>query len=553
MKSARSLAVTFFSAWLIMACQPQDSIEATLPDAVTLELASHKIKPISSDVDWRRAHDCRAMTVLLQEGLHDGRVVDLEGTPFFLIEPSPALTRPEWLRVPGRMAEESGMSFSEARCVIRIGTAADRQSDHQIIGHERMRSRYQSGTRREKNPAYEVAQARLRKAEKKAKPGNSSITKVGDPLIDLVGILIGGALTGLGQWGAGDELEEALDALLATPSSIDHPVYKSYHFERTRVRARREAVLPVTLTDRQLQQSWQTSLKRREVRELFLVTGLDRQDEHYAQHQQDSVTEDGLQRWLNEAPALSLTDLAAGLSNQPRSIPIDRLALTNSAASVAKSGIVHADEVIDAAMLPKSLRKEGGSRRFEPPKVSSTIVAGKVKLIGEKGEVEGVFITPHLILAPSAVMGERGLIDVEDAPDHLTLGLVVAVDHGLGLALVQSPSKGVPVAFHGQLRMGHHALPVAKPASTTTRGETASPRSREKMVGPLLTEGGLIGFATKDGPDIDAIAIRMFLDQQRHLLPAEWPSLHPFPSSVKSIGGAGAFGRTEHVSGFGGR
>ncbi|MEM7041785.1 MAG: hypothetical protein AAF543_03130 [Pseudomonadota bacterium] len=478
------------------------------PNPATLPMTS-EASPAS--IDWASAGDCLGMLSLLRRGLDDGRIADVDGTPFLLISDDPGGSDRRWPAWRPSANSQAGTTspVSEARCVLRVGRASEHQSDHRILDREQVRSRYQSGTRREKNPAYDVAKARLRQAEKAAKPGKSSIVKVGDPLIDLVGTLIGGALTGFGRLGEGDQLEKALDTLAATPASIDHPVYKSYRFERRRVRASRTAVIPVTLTDRQLQQSWSISLQRREHRDLSVVSGLDRQDEDFAQHRQNSLTEDGLRQWLSEAPGAPLAEIAVGLLDRPSLSPLDRLALANAHRDHADMPPIDGDLSLDAAVLPTPGMLDHPVDVARPTlserPASRGPIQGQIKVIGETKEAGAVFIAPHMILVPSDVIGERGLVDIESGPGDVALGLVAAVDHGLGLALIQAPLPGEPVmvdAWHAEGAM-----------------RRAGSASRTSKTAPLLVNGRLTGFRTAQGPDIEGDAIQAFLDSQQHLLP----------------------------------
>lgn len=491
----------------LSACQPL----GRQPGPVSVEPVA-KVEPVvasSPAVSWSAANDCRGMLPPLKRGLDAGLITGLEGTPFIMIGQDSTVGL-SGLSSSGRRIV-SGPEISpgdvDARCVLRVGQALDHRSDHRVLGRERVRSRYQSGTRSEKNPAYEVAKARLRRAEKAAKPGKSSIMKVGDPLLDLVGLLVGGALTGFGQWDAGDQVEEALETLMATPPSIDHPKYESYHFERTRIRASRAATIPVILTDRRIGRSWEASLKRRELRELFVVTGLDRQDEAFARHSQDSLTEGGLQRWLTESPSLSIVDVAAGLLDRSATIPIDRVAFAKPEIETSDDEPLPGDAVLDAAALPPPQRLGIEGHGLGRPSSGMGEESSRIEIVGETASAGGVFIAPHFILTPSEVVGEQGLVDVEDAPGHVALGLVAAVDHGLGLALVQSPLTGHPVAIGNGVASAGQGRQALQASSGTVVGE------------PLLSDGKLVGFSAAAGPNIESTAIRMFLDRQRHLLP----------------------------------
>ena len=115
-------------------------------------------------VDWTKAGDCQGMLDLLQHALDDERITDLEGTPFLLIDEGPTGRAARW-PISGRRFDsdrQAASPIAEARCILRIGHTVDRRSEHRVLDREQVRSRYQSGTRSEKNPAYEVAKARLR-------------------------------------------------------------------------------------------------------------------------------------------------------------------------------------------------------------------------------------------------------------------------------------------------------------------------------------------------------------------------------------------------------
>jgi hypothetical protein len=246
-------------------------------------------------------------------------------------------------------------------------------------------------------------------------------------------------------------------------------------------------------------------LKRREVRDLTVVTGLDRQDEDHARHSRDSLTEDGLRQWLVENPSLPLVDITAGLLDHASTAPLDRLALAAPDRPVAEAAPYAEHAAIDAAALPKPARPDGWIGRqvdgADRSPDTMPVSGSEIRIIGERSEAKGVFVAPHFVLTPSGVIGERGLIDIEDAPGHRALGLVAAVDHGLGLALVQSPLTGRPVAI------GAAGYVSASAPSGKGDGE------------PLLAGDRLVGFAMANGPAIGSDAIRMFLDRQRHLLP----------------------------------
>lgn len=539
MKVVWRLVGLLLAGWALWACQSQD-------DELIAEADDHEARPTlvetaaaPATLSWDRAADCRGMLAILHEGLESGHVHDLAGTPFAFLNRGGTAGTDGWFKDADRVSAGQVSSLEEARCIIRVGRALDRDSGHQVLSQETVRSRYKSGTTSEKNPAYEVAKVRLRQAEKAAKPSKSSLMKIDDPLLDLVGTLVGGALNGLGQWGAGDQLEEALNTLIATPPRIERPKYKNYQYELRHISARREATIPVILTDRRLARSWEVSLKQREQRHFAVITGLDPQDENYTRLRQENMTEQRFQRWLTAEPSLALADVTAGLLDRPSSIPLDRLALVSEEQTPSETAALASGVFFDAAASPAAqpstsppANHSGQQSSAKSGRASGKLAAGaptggsrqsRANIVGEVMRAEGVFVAPHFILTPSEIIGDRGLVDIEDRPGHAALGLVAAIDHGLGLALIQSPMPGLPMAVGAA---GIHTEPFQQndelqrpyvseiPAPPMRSGDGEGPS-------PWIVDGKLLGFRMANGPDITDETVHRFLDRQRHLLPTE--------------------------------
>ena len=176
-----------------------------------------------------------------------------------------------------------------------------------------MRSLYQNGLRSERNPDYDAAQLRVRQAEREAKEDGPDILKVGDPMLDVFGLLIGGVLSGFSQGSSERELDEALSELAATPRSRDRALYRPYEFEQTTVVAGKEATIPVALLDRASGRLWRAELRQRERREIAIIEGLDPRDRDYEKHSAASMTRHDFERWQRDPPQLQLSAIAAAL------------------------------------------------------------------------------------------------------------------------------------------------------------------------------------------------------------------------------------------------
>ncbi len=483
-------------------------------------------QPLSPGIDWAKASDCRGKLELLHQGLLARSVRTLEGTPFSLVSDQRLATPVGWSghRQLGLAGNQTVAGDSASRCIIRLGETEDLRAEHRVLSREQVRSSFQSGSHREKNPAYDAAQARLRQAERASKPGKSSLISVGDPLIDLVGTLVGGAITGIGDWGEGDQVEEAIDALVATPRSIEHPVYRSYHFERRMIKASREAVVPLTLTDRDLRRSWRISLRRREVKDLAVLEGLDRQDRDYAEHRQNSMTTQEFRQWQAEPPEVPLEDMIAGLIRAPALASVDRAAGFGD--SEAGQRFLTGDDSLDAAASPPATfskladknRQRARSPIDAPAEAAAPHRESLVRIVGTDREGEGVYVTPALVLTASDLVDGHGLIDVRDHSGSSVLGMVVKVDRSRGLALVQVPRTGVPVLIEADGRRPSFKSGAPSPAGRQTNTEAYEGAHRN---GPILEGRHLQGMSSRHGPDISAADIRAFLNEQDALVLAD--------------------------------
>ena len=207
--------------------------------------------------------------------------------------------------------------------------------------------------------------------------------------------------------------------------------------------------MPVTMTDRQSGRNWQVSLKRREVRELSVLEGLDRQDRDYAEHREAGMTDQEFRAWQDGAPELPLEDMVAGLLQVSGTSSFDRMA-TSGFDHVSPTSI-DADNNLDAAILPASAGTPATDGLTS--KEGSGGGGSLLDIVGGGHRGQGVYVSTFFVLAGSDLVdGRQSLIDIDDGRGRSTLGLVAALDRGLGLALVQVPRPGMPVMLKDDRR-----------------------------------------------------------------------------------------------------
>ncbi len=440
--------------------------------------------------DWRAAGDCQARLRLLRAAAAGDRLQPGDDTPFAVVLAEAARTKrsgasvtPVELDLPIGLGEDQALAGKT--CLIRIGAPLDLAAEQRALGRETVQSSYQSGSHAERNPAYDAAELRLRQAEQASKSRGPKIMQVGDPLLDLVGLVVGSAIASFTEASAPSE-DAALTELMATPRSIDRPVYQPYHFEQTKVQAEKTATIPVALIDRATGTEWQTQLRRREARQILVLDGLDRRDRNFASQRAAGMTSDEFEDWLNAPPQLPLSDVVAGLLTAP--------VADGGAQLLAAAPAAAADR--RSAMRPEPSQPE---LTLAPDPASSV----RLELAGERAA--GVYVEPNLVLTSSAFAPDGGLIDVIAADGDRVLGLVARRDPGLGLALIQVPRSGQPVA-----------LPSAETALADDLVRIKGPARQASLPGAPLFQGVQLAALRRDGSDgagsfVRATAIRRFL------------------------------------------
>ncbi len=318
---SRIMAVAL--AALAAACQTAAPEPAAVLPQVEPAMGPVRPEPAASQpsasIDWASAPDCLGKLRLLDEALKEGRIGADEHVPIAVALPERS-DRPEWLEAPSvttnlppDLYQGSSTATPDAPCLLSVERPQDLRVRHRILARDQVRSLYQSGVRTERNPDYDIAQAHVRDAERRAKEDGPDILHVGDPLLDLVGTLIGGVVSGFSRAGRQDEVDAARAELAATPRSRDRPVYQPYEFERISLSASKEATIPIALLDRAGGVVWRARLHQSEMRRFQVLEGLDARDRDYQQHRDGSLTRDEFERWCREPPQLRLSTIVTAL------------------------------------------------------------------------------------------------------------------------------------------------------------------------------------------------------------------------------------------------
>jgi hypothetical protein len=472
------------------------SCQAPVPDAAprAAPIAAAKTAEQSAGspvtpIDWAGAGDCLDQLRLVRTAAQGGRLDKAQAPPFAIVRGTPT-TSLEWVSAPTvplvadlplESYEDQAAAVAAAPCLLLVEQPSDLRAAHRVVDFQNVASLYQTGVRTERNPDYDVAQANLKEAQRENKRRGLSILQVGDPLLDLIGMLVGGVIATFDQFGSDGDLEAKLAALKETPRSQDRPVYRAYEFERSTVRAGKEATIPIALRDVKRDRIWRAQLRQREMRQFSVIEGLDPRDRDYEQHRAGAFSWEEFDHWQGEPPQLPYSALIAALvdpganDSAPQmhgpelvadAIPGTRQ-IGASAAEVAPLPLLAAIEPQGGPDATSRLAAETSREALPPawpdlrphsqngaraePSVFAAArdprTASLVRLETDSHKGSGFYVKPRLIATTADLVGTASMVDVTTSDGEKVLGLVVYTDPARDLAVVHVPRSGRPAVL----------------------------------------------------------------------------------------------------------
>jgi hypothetical protein len=537
-------------AGVLAACQiapPDGSAGPTITSAPSASAAQSDRNSAGGAVpiDWASAGDCLGQLRLLHATSVQRRLDPTHAPPFAVVS-APPKTGLEWVEAPTvplildlplDAYEDQGAAAAAAPCLLLVEQPRDLRTGHRVIDFQNVASLYQTGVRSEKNPDYDAAQARLKEAERESRSGGPDILRVGDPMLDLVGLLVGGVIATFGHLGGDDDLDEALTALKETPRSRDRPVYSAYEFERSMVRAGKEATIPIALRDLRRGQVWRTQLRQREMRQFAVLDGLDPRDRDYEQHRAGAFSWEEFDHWQSQPPQLPVSALVAALVEardtegapttngselvadaRPRVSPSGRsgvrdatagepsTALSSVAAIEPGAGPGAASTVgapVRNAPVSEPLFDPGASHKGGTGTAATIFAAGQDPRMASVVRLEtgsrrggGFYVEPRLVVTTADLVSAASVIDVTTSDGEQVLGLVVHTDVAHNLAVVHVPRSGPPAAFFD----GPGSLPAERAQVLELLGHDRARLTLARLERAAATE---VGTGSPDRFDLD--------------------------------------------------
>lgn len=314
------------------------------------------------------------------------------------------------------------------------------------------KGKFLADTRRVPNPAYAAAQIRFNDADFQLKRAQIDASR-------LTGwAAVGGAFIVAGY---ASNRESAYRNLMATPESLEEPVFKDYEFSTNKVAVRRKLDAELFLFDVSRGEVGRLPISFEDSSEFALAYGIHDKDKDTVRT--NFVAEADVDAYEKVPIRVSVERLLSGWSAGAHvSFSGD---LTGVRMSVFQARQTPAQQAAIAASVAQN-----SDLRFDSVVVVRT----------PKGSGTGFFVAPNLVLTNQHVVDGSQFAEVRLRDGKETFGKVVRMDVNADLALIETAQAGKPVEFAvNPLKAGDTVDLIGHPRGmefTLTRGVISAVR-----------------------------------------------------------------------------
>ncbi|WGF87310.1 hypothetical protein [Marinivivus vitaminiproducens] len=375
-------------------------------------------------------HESRSCRATLGAAARDGGMDAIDALPGFDV------------RYTGAAAPD-GDGADPRPCRLDLAERRPALATRSTISSRSTASAYRAGTEPVPNAARRLAERKVALA-KQAVDERVHVMRTGDPGLDLIGLVVGGAIATVVRSSEDRAYEDARAELEAMPETIDQARYAGYSYVETVVEARKTTTWSATLTDQRTGERWQGDLDWQAWQRFTLGDGVHALDRDHP-----------------GGEGLGTLDAIAAWERSTVPPPI---------------------AAIDAVLLP-AMASAGESGASGAPSVPLLL-----RVEGAAGEAFGFYVQPNIVATRSAALGRSGVPTVRDASGQAMPGLLLRADARHGLALLQVPRSGEPLEL-AAAAAGETASAAPPAAGATVAGQ---PILRGRTVLGIVTENGSV-------------------------------------------------------------
>jgi S1-C subfamily serine protease len=384
-----------------------------------------------------------------------------------------------------------------------VVVTSDADIDRQVTRQESISSRYQSGTRRERNPAFDIARANYLQAQTDLATAkiNASSSSTSSPAAALiVGILQLAVIAS-----AKSKVDNALAAMSSTPQTLEIPVYESYEFKKRHFRATKDLSLTYYVVDHRNSRYFRSKMTTTAERKFEVVYGLNSRDVSLSAHKSGTQTEDEISAWERSPLKVPLSAL------------VDDYVKNGEATAKLRQLAALGDDLRGVGQ--RAFEQKWKRRLIENPR-SDPRLESVVVIVNPAGSLgTGFYVAPDLVVTNFHVVEGAKYVDLKLYDDRESFGKVVANNPTMDLALVKVNEQGRPAEIYSgsPLELGATVEAIGHPRGlefSITRGvvsalrrlpsdegtgddvlhiQTDAPINRGNSGGPLFLENQVVG------------------------------------------------------------
>lgn len=324
--------------------------------------------------------------------------------------------------------------YAKVADILVLVDVAVSSSERDISTRDVISSTYQSGTEREPNPEYAVAQAKIGQAQldvQRTQIGSATQRSSGNAFGDLLVGIINGAAEGVAR----KKLEEAMEALRVTPVSVEKPIYSDYKYSQSVIRSRKLATVHYYVVDRLSKEYVKGTFDASQTEEFTVLHGVHERDPKRNSISGGMDSEDDVVRFESAPMTVALSSI------------LERLV----APDVVKQALPDEETVRTEIEKDRNtaIAAFRGSQFTAKPKADDDRFGSVVVVFNPEGSLgAGFYVQDDLVLTNYHVVEGAKFLDLKLYDGQETFGKVVASDIRLDLALVSVQTRGKPVQFY---------------------------------------------------------------------------------------------------------
>jgi serine protease Do len=361
-----------------------------------------------------------------------------------------------------------------------------------------IKSKMQTGTRQERNPAYVVAQAEYQKAM--ANFQRSQISSASPKNCYGWGCVLGAVADGIDSYASRSGVDQAAANLASTSEAISLPVYSEYSYEVVDINVAKVAQVDYYLYDVKKGTILKSDFALKDHEKFTVSYNVQDKDPDNASILRNNQSESTVTAWEKKPVTVKLSHLFNGenmkTATEQKLTSFESFLKTLSSRKYATASPTYVKAEMQKAGEIKESSSSYRSQTIADERFDSIVILKSGKSTGT-----GFYVTPDLVLTAYHVVDKGNLVEMTFYDGTKTYGKVVDHDVRLDLALIKAQTAGKPMKIHsGPIKLGETVEAIGHPKNyefTITRGVISAIR---KLKGVKIGAESLVEFIQTDTP-----------------------------------------------------